>query len=207
MTEPSRATETPRTDGAGEAAVERIVLVHAMKSTLDDHWYRAFVRRLWGRATLTVPAMPTPYEPDADAWQETLEAAVGEVDETTLIVAHSVGNAAALRYLTSLEHGWELGGLVNVAGFSDRQPGNDLTIPFVKDIDHDLVRDSTLRRHAFVGTDDPEVPAELTDNLARRLGSTVHRIDGAGHFRDEDGFTNFPQLERLALGWVPAAAD
>ncbi|MEN0015691.1 MAG: alpha/beta hydrolase, partial [Solirubrobacteraceae bacterium] len=80
--------------------VERVVLVHAMKSTLDDHWYRAFVQRVAPHATVVSPAMPNPFRPDADAWQATLETAVGDVDDRTLVVGHSVGNAAALRYLT-----------------------------------------------------------------------------------------------------------
>jgi predicted alpha/beta hydrolase family esterase len=205
MTDQQPATDLPAGDAFRAPQIERVVVVHAMNSTLDDHWYRALTRRLWDRCTVVIPAMPTPYEPDAGAWQATLEEAVGPVDESTLVIGHSVGNAAALRYLTSLDPGWTLGGLVNVAGFSDPQPGNDATIPFVQDIDHDLIRTSTLLRDAFISSDDPEVPADLTTALATRLTSTVHTIDHAGHFRGEDGYRNFPQLERLVLGRVCAS--
>ena len=181
----------------------RIVVVHAMKSTLDDHWYRALARRLEPVAEVVMPAMPTPFDPKADAWQATLKDAIGDVDARTMIVAHSVGNAAALRYLTSLDAGWTLGALINVAGFSDPQPGNDATIPFVSGIDHALIRDSTLARHAVISTDDPEVPAELTARLAERLDSRVNPVLGAGHFRgEEDGYTELPTVEQIALNFV-----
>lgn len=181
----------------------RIVVVHAMKSTLDDHWYRAFARRLEPVAQVVMPAMPTPFEPKAEAWQTALEDAIGPVDERTMIIAHSVGNAAALRYLTSLPAGWTLGSLVNVAGFSDAQPGNDATIPFVQDIDHALIRAQTLARHAVISTNDPEVPEELTARLAERLDSHLSLVQGAGHFRgEEDGYTELPTVEQLALNFV-----
>lgn len=135
-----------------------------------------------------------------------MEDAIGAVDAQTMIIAHSVGNAAALRYLTSLPAGWTLGALVNVAGFSDPQPGNDATIPFVAGIDHALIRDSTLARYAVISTDDPEVPAELTARLAERLDSRVSPVQGAGHFRgEEDGYTELPTVEQIALNF--AAGD
>lgn len=183
-------------------AIERIVLVHAMKSTLASHWYETFLAKLRPVAEVVAPAMPTPDTPHAAEWQATLRREVGSVDARTLLIAHSVGNAAALQFLTSLPAGWRLGGLVDVAGFAEPQPGNDATIPFVQDIDTALVRESTAHRHTFLGTDDPEVPNALSERLAARLASTVHAVDGAGHFRDEDGYTAFPQLESLALGLV-----
>lgn len=183
-----------------EPRIERIVVVQAMKSTTEDHWYRALQRRLSPVAAVEVPAMPTPWSPEAPRWHEALIDAIGTVNEATLLVAHSVGNAAVLQYLTALPIGWTLGGLVNVAGFSDPQPGNDLTIPFVRHIDHDLVRRQTRRRDAVISTDDPEVPGELTARLAERLGSRVHRVPDAGHFRGSDGYAELPLVEDIALG-------
>ncbi|MDO9354823.1 MAG: alpha/beta hydrolase [Solirubrobacteraceae bacterium] len=201
--EPEAAPELPSGVTAEVGPTRRIVVVHAMKSTRDDHWYGALRARLEEVAEVVIPAMPSPFEPDADAWQSTLETAIGPVDERTMIVAHSVGNAAALRYLTGLPAGWTLGALVNVAGFSDPQPGNDLTIPFVQGIDHDLIRSSTQARHAVISTDDPEIPEALTARLAERLDSHVNLVQGAGHFRgEEDGFTELPTVEQIALNFV-----
>jgi predicted alpha/beta hydrolase family esterase len=203
--DPEVDPEPPAGVSTEAGPTRRIVVVHAMKSTREDHWYGALRRRLEPVAEVVIPAMPDPFEPDAQAWQSTLETAIGPVDANTMIIAHSVGNAAALRYLTSLPDGWTLGALVNVAGFSDPQPGNDLTIPFTDGIDHDLVRASTRARYAVISTDDPEVPAELTARLAERLDSTVEPIQGAGHFRgEEDGYTELPTVEQLALRFAGA---
>lgn len=186
-----------------QPTIERVVVVQAMNSTPGNHWYETLVGRLEAAgATVLLPAMPTPFDPKPAAWHEAIAEAVGTPDARTLLVAHSVGNAATLQWLSALPAGWSLGGLVNVGGFTEPQPGNDATPPFVEGIDHDLIRDATQVRHAFIGTDDPEVPNDLSERLAERLDSTVHRIDGAGHFRDEDGYTSFPQLEALALGWL-----
>lgn len=188
------------------SAIERVVVVHAMNSTREDHWYGALVRRLEGVGlAVALPAMPDPWEPQPEAWGAVIAEAVGAPDAATLIVAHSVGNAAALRFLSGLPEGWILGGLLNVGGFSEPQPGNPWTIPFADGIDHDAVRDATVRRHAVISTDDPEVPNELSFRLADRLDSTVHRVEHAGHFRgEEDGYTEFPLLEDLVLELVPA---
>lgn len=176
----------------------RVVLVHAMNSTLDSHWYRSFIAQLRAaELTVVAPSMPEPFRPDAGRWHETLRATVGAVDETTAVVAHSVGNAAALQYLSSLAAGWTLGALVNVGGFAEPQPGNPATIPFTEGIDLARVQRCTLRRAAFIGSEDPEVPSALSRRLAAALDSEVRVVPGAGHFRDEDGYTEFPQLADL----------
>lgn len=184
---------------AAAPTVDRLVIVQAMRSTVDDHWYRALAARIAPHADVVLPAMPTPDEPEADAWRGVLVRAVGDVDAATVIVAHSVGNAAALQYLSRLPEGWELGGLVNVAGFAEPQPGNDRTIPFVQGIDLALVRESTRERHAVISTDDPEVPNALSERLSSALGSTVLRVNGAGHFRAAEGFSALPLVEELVL--------
>jgi predicted alpha/beta hydrolase family esterase len=177
----------------------RVVLVHAMNSTVADHWYGSFALRLAPHAAVAVPHMPDPFDPKPGAWHATLERAIGVPDASTLIVAHSIGNAATLQYLSSLPSGWELGGLINVGGFSDPQPGNPATPPFVTGIDHERIRAATAWRQAVVSTNDPKIPSELTARLAERLDSTMHHVEGAGHFRGVDGYRDFPLLEDLAL--------
>lgn len=178
----------------------RVVLVHAMNSTLASHWYESMTVQLRAAGiAVTAPAMPDPFRPDPRRWHETLRNSVGEVDASTGIVAHSVGNAAALQYLSSLPNRWTLGALVNVGGFAEPQPGNPATIPFTEGIDLPRVRLSTVRRVAFIGSDDPEVPSVLSRGLATALDSQQHVVPNAGHFRDEDGYTDFPQLTRLLL--------
>lgn len=179
--------------------IERVVLIHGMNSTPKSHWYPSFVRALSAAGALVeVPPMPSPETPDAAAWHEVLTRVIGAVDERTLLVGHSLGNAAMLRYLTALDGEWNLGGIVTVAGFGEPLADRPATAAFVAGLDLPLVGSRVARAHSFISCDDPVVPVDVSERFAAGLGSEVHFDDAFGHYRDRDGVAIVPQLEVLA---------
>jgi uncharacterized protein len=182
--------------GPGLPAVRRVVVVHGYDAAPDSHWFPWLRDRLAADGVRTVLAeLPEPSYPEAGAWSDAVARAVGEVDEHTCLVGHSLGCITLLRHLAGLPRPWTLGGIVLVAGFAGRLESTPLLDDFLAgDVDLDAVRAGALRRLVLRSDDDPTVPAAATEELARRLGARLQVVPGAGHFCAADGVTRLPPV-------------
>lgn len=127
-------------------------------------------------------------------WEAAVGSALGTPDKSTVVVAHSLGCLAVLRYLSSLAEPWRLKSLVLVAGFTDPLPALPELDSFIGD-GCDVAR---LREHidqivVLRSDNDSLVPPPLTDRLAESLGVVAEVVPGAGHFLAAEGITSFPE--------------
>ena len=61
--------------------------------------------------------MPNPNFPKLNQWLEKVSGTVGDVDEETFLIGHSLGSFTILKYLESLPEDTKLGGIILVSGF------------------------------------------------------------------------------------------
>ena len=181
--------------------VRRVVVVHGYDAAPGDHWFPWLRERLGALGVRTVLAeLPEPSFPEAGAWLDAVARALGEPDEHTRVVAHSLGCIAVLRHLEALPQPWTLGGLVLVAGFTGRLESVPVLDAFLaEDVDVRPVRAHVRRRLVLRSDDDPTVPPAATDALAARLDAPVVVVAGAGHFCGEDGVTRLPPVLEALL--------
>ncbi|MDA2804691.1 RBBP9/YdeN family alpha/beta hydrolase [Nocardiopsis suaedae] len=181
---------------APKATERRESIFHGYAATPGDHWFGWLAERL-ERAGIPadVPALPESGSPDPDRWGAAVAEAVGTPDQGSVVVAHSLGCLAVLRYLASLSGPWRLGTLVLVSGFVDELPALPVLDGFIGDDGADTagVRERIGSLTLLRSDDDPYVPTGHTDRLARLLGTTATVVPGAGHFLAEDGVTALPQ--------------
>lgn len=178
------------------APARRVVVVHGFDAAPDQHWFPWLRDGLAAQAVpADVMALPEPSFPEAGAWQEAVVRAVGEPDEHTWLVGHSLGCITLLRFLAALPQPWTLGGLVLVAGFTGRLESAPVLDEFLaEDVDVTSVRANVRRVLVLRSDDDATVPPATTDALARRLDAPVLVVPGAGHFRGADGVTRLPAV-------------
>ncbi|MEX5294942.1 alpha/beta hydrolase [Kocuria sp. CPCC 205268] len=176
--------------------VRRVVVVHGYDAAPDRHWFPWLRERLEAEGVPTdVVELPEPSRPEAGAWRAAVARAVGEPDEHTHLVGHSLGCLTLLRHLAGLPGPWTLGGLVLVAGFTGPLEGLPQLDRFLaEDVDVSAVRANTRRRLVLRSDDDPTVPASATEALAARLEAPVQVVPGAGHFCGSDGVTRLPEV-------------
>jgi predicted alpha/beta hydrolase family esterase len=184
------------------------LIIHGYGATPADHWFGWLADRLRADSVPTaVPALPDPLDPDPGNWVDAVRAAAGEMgeaDEGSLIVAHSLGCLTALRYLRSLSGSWRVGTLVLVAGFVDTLPALPELDGFIADGCDVTGLASHIDRIVLLRSDnDALVPAAHTDRLAGLLGTTARTVPGAGHFLAADGVTSLPEV----LEGVAAVVD
>lgn len=183
----------------------RVVIVHGYNAAPDKHWFRWLADALADDGITTdIPALPDPGEPEPEAWDRAVQAALGHVDERTVVVGHSLGTVAAVRVLAGLADPWRLGGLVLVAGFARALPGAGPRVDAFVTETPDFARVVAATEHRLVvrSDNDTSVPPELSDELATALAADLLVVPGAGHFTESDGVTTLPQVRDAVRGWL-----
>ena len=148
--------------------------------------------------TVEVPAMPHPDEPTIEDWVGQLATIVGEPDENTYLIGHSMGCQTILRYLANLENK-KVGGAVLVAGFFELVPmDTDAEAAIVKPwletpIDFEKVKAATANITIILSDNDEWVPLERNKKLFEQYLSPQIIVEhNQGHFSGSSGIQKLP---------------
>ena len=177
------------------------MIFHGYGATPADHWFGWLAGQLEADGiSATIPALPDPLDPQPEQWEDSVRSALGEPDEHTIVVAHSLGCLSVLRYLRSLPGPWWMGTLVLVSGFIDPLPALPELDCFIGDgCDLNGLSEQIGRIEVIRSDNDALVPPAHTDCLAKRLGASARVVPGAGHFLAAEGITELP-IVRDAIG-------
>lgn len=164
----------------------RIILIHGWEGSPQRNWFPWLKIELEksGYAVLD-PLMPNADHPRLPEWRKFLEKAVGQTDEHTFFVGHSLGAMAILRYLEALEEGKKAGGAVLVAGFSEPIGYAELASFFETPLDYEKVKRAAVRFAAVNSDNDPYVPQKFGEILRDRLGADLTIVENGGHLNTE----------------------
>lgn len=177
----------------------RVYVVHGYSAAPHDHWFPWLAERLRAQGhDVEVLPMPDSTSPSREAWERTLDERVGDVDEDTLVVTHSLGTVTVLRWLAGLTEPWRLRGLVTVSGFQ----GPIAAVPELDDYlaepldpaDVERVRGAIDARVGIHSDDDAIVPPDASKELAAQLGARTREVLGGGHFLADEGFTELAEV-------------
>ena len=183
---------------------QRVVIIHGYNANPASHWFAAVADALAvDGIVVDVTELPDPTSPSLDRWVAAAREAIGEIDEHTVIVAHSLGSITTLRVLadrfrTAESGGRILGALISVAGFDQPLPTLPKLDAFTVDPPALAPIAARIRRRIVIVSDHDDVVApDLTKDFAHRFDAELVEIDGGGHFRARDGFDDFPALTAL----------
>lgn len=96
--------------------MKRAFIVHGWASYPEHGWFPWLKQKLEQQGYIvTVPAMPHPLIPTIQAWVQALRKAVGEADDQTIFIGHSIGCQTIMRYLAAQPK--KVKGAVFVAGW------------------------------------------------------------------------------------------
>lgn len=181
---------------------KRVVIAHGWRSSPEDCWFPWFKAELEAKGfEVSVPAFPEPAYPKRELWVPALREAVGEPSEEVILVGHSLGNQAILRYLEELPVGVKIGGMVFVAGFYDHIEGLRDGVParefyaswFAKPFDPEAVRAHIGKSVAIFSDNDKWIPLDNQNGYRDKLGAEIVVVHEMGHFNKvTDGVTELP---------------
>jgi len=146
--------------------VHRVVVVHGYDAAPDSHWFPWLRRRLAAEGVRTVLVdLPEPSYPETGAWLDAVGRAVGEVDEHTHLVGHSLGCITLLRHLAGLPR------LERLSLHNSIPPKLFVDGSFERDVVPALVAMPALRE-LRIGW-----PKGLPAGLVERLGAALPSVD------------------------------
>lgn len=184
--------------------MKRVVLCHRWGGAPESVWYPWVKLELELRGfTVDVPALPDPDKPRLEAWLPVFSDAVGNADEHTVLIGHSLGCATILRYLEQLEEGTRVGGAVLVAGFTDAMGNEEIADFFQRPLDFSLCRRRSRGFVAIHSNNDPACAPDYLKHALKFLDALEARlliIPGGGHFSENERCEALPEvIQAVAL--------
>lgn len=162
--------------------ITRVIIVHGWADRPGRGWQDWLGKELTEQAVKVIsPAMPNPKLPKLSDWQKTLAKEIGEIDENTALVGHSLGTFALLRYLEQYDGSNKAGQLILVAGFIENG-GRSLKSYFSPQPNIDKIRNQVVDIHHVFSDNDKMVKPKRSQQLAELLGGKTHALSGYGHF-------------------------
>lgn len=175
-----------------KAYIRRVIIVHGWADDPRQGWISWLVQQLRGQGIEALaPAMPEPRTPNIDIWLKELDRIVGELDEHTVLVGHSLGVYVLLRYLSGYTKQAKIAKLILVSGFAghERVAKGKRALP---EVDFDLIKQRAELIYSIFSDDDELVPPEWSEQLGKDLGATNILEKGKGHFAGLHGCEQLP---------------
>lgn len=175
-----------------------VLILHGVDGYAGVHWQNWLQKELLKRGfTVLMPELPNPGRPSRSAWLKAVKKAIKNVDHQSLvIVGHSLGVVTGLDLVESIRI--PIKAFISVSGFGEDY-GAELNSYFLKEkeINFDKVKKKVSERYVIYGDDDPYVPQERLEQLAKNLDVEPFLIKKGGHLNSAAGYTQFPVLIRI----------
>lgn len=180
-------------------AEKRLVIVHGYTAAPEHHWFPWLKQQAeQSGLDVTVPRLPDSLAPQPKAWLDALEESIGEPDENSWLVGHSLGCITLLNYLTHRYPGAAAGGLLLVSGFSEPVPGLETLNSFTRDPVHTESIIARIPMRVVLGSlNDEIVPPLYSLRLSQQLSAPFYALPDHGHFLARDGVTQLPLMTTL----------
>lgn len=159
-------------------------------SPSNAHWFPWLQQKFLRNKTLCqAPEMPTPYNPSFAEWSKTY--AQFEINEKTIIVAHSMGCGFNLKYLD--QNNFKINSLILVAPWLDPEKDHGDFLEFHLDQNIEKIANSI---HILNSTNDMKTVLDSVGTIRKVIPSAhYHEFENKGHFCLSDlDSPEFPEL-------------
>ncbi len=174
-----------------------IFIIHGAYGNPEENWIpwlKSKLEKIGCR--VFAPKFPTPENQCLDNWIKVFEDYKQYLDEESIVIGHSLGPAFILSALESIDR--KIKAAFFISGFISFLNNPDFDIinkTFVdKKFNWQKIRQNCKNFYIFHSDNDPYVPLDKAEDIAKNLGVDVILIKNAGHFNSEAGYTKFRML-------------
>ena len=180
-----------------EWIMANIIIIHGTGGSPEGNWFPWLKSELEKSGNIVfVPRFPTPKNQSLESWLKVFENYKQYLDEDSIVIGHSLGPAFLLSVIEGLEHpiksAFFVSGFTGVFGKSEYDELNKTfttrTFDWVK------IKRNCRRFFVIHSEDDPYVPLERGQILAKNLGAEMIVVKNAGNINEEFGYTKFELL-------------
>ena len=187
---------------------KQVFLIHGWEGYPENSWFPWLKRSLEQKGfEVITPAMPDPIHPKKSEWVKFLNDLIPNPNQNTFFVGHSMGCRTILRYLEDLPADTKIGGAVFVAGWVNLPIWDGRTeeqVKIVEDwvnppMDFEKVLKHAKNFMAIYAKDDPYFLPENATVYKDQLNAKLIEKNGFGHFADEDGVKELPEVLEVII--------
>jgi len=172
---------------------KRVFIIHGWGGSPEGGWLPWLAKNLRDKGfSVEVPEMPDTDNPKMEEWIPHLQALIENPGENTVLVGHSLGGQAILRYLAKLPEGTRIGKAVLVAPVVDEIKNLDAEDRKISSIwlktliDTEGAKRSAKEIIAFFSDNDQWIPLSSEKTLREKFGARTIIEHNMGHY-DNDG--------------------
>lgn len=182
--------------------MKKVFIVHGFMGMPNGLWKTWLMSELKKKDVYACSLpMPNPAEPKSEEWVRAIDFNIGEPNEDIILVGHSLGVAAIMRYLELIGLDQKIGGAVLVSG-----PYKKLLIdklaPFIRntynffetDFNFKKIRESCDKFVIVHAKDDLKVPYSHGEYLAEKLNAKLVTLQMGGHLSGHEGVNEIPEV-------------
>ena len=171
--------------------MKTIYLIHGWKGSPDNAFFPQLKKELIKKGNkVIVPNLPNSDFPTVLGWVSFLQKLISKPNLETIIVGHSLGGLAVLKFLEALPKGMIVGKIVLVSPVINKV----LKIPdgakelvdewFGKPLDTEKIKNSVIKIVGFFSDDDPLVPLETEKLFKNWFGAITFIEHNKKHYND-----------------------
>lgn len=183
--------------------MKNIYIIHGWDGSPEEpmlKWLKLNLEKEGSR--VAVPEMPEPDVPKIETWMGKLKETIKQPDSNTILIGHSVGCQAVLRYLETLPQNVKIAGIVLIAPWmeldtqtieEEGEEVKEIARPWMETpIDFEKVRTHISRAVAIFSDNDPFVPLGQKELFEKELDAEIVVENNKGHFTVSDGIRELP---------------
>ena len=183
------------------------LIIHGTRGNPHSNWFPWLAKKLEAKGRVFVPTFPTPQGQYLDNWVKIAESTIRDASPAdTIIIAHSIGPACALRLAERAKTPFKSLFLVcpflQKLGLQDYDPPNETFIRHL--FDWKKVKAGAKKIICLAGDNDPYVPLAYSKGVADKAAASLRIIEKGGHLNSESGYSEFPLLLDLITQEVNA---
>lgn len=162
---------------------KKILILHGWDASAADHWF-PLAKEMFEKKgfKVFVPEMPGGYFPKENAWVKVIEN-FGP-DENWILIGHSLGGVAILRYLEKAEK--PVGQAILVAVPYEPMSFKPIENFFEAEFDWAEIRKNCPKFDIVNESNDSVIPVEYGQKFADKLKGKLHILPGYSHFHSID---------------------
>lgn len=184
--------------------MKRVVIIHRWEGAPKSDWYQSVRKELESAGfEVMIPEMPDTEVPVIEKWVNKISETITP-DENTFFIGHSIGCQAILRYLETIDV--KVGGAVFVAPWFrldnlESEEVIQIADPWISTpMNFEKIRENLPKLKSFISSDEPYgFIMENTEKLQKELQSIVVLAPNQGHFTEDDGKNEFPDVVKAIL--------
>ena len=174
-----------------------VIVIHGYQGHPDTGWKLWLKQELGKLGVQTfLPPMPTPNTPKEDEWVATIAEQVKNASEPIILVGHSLGGSALLRYLEHKPEKQITGAIFLAAAvdFTTHADHPDVALFLEQPIDFDAIKKHSAQFLVINSTNDDAIAPLEGEILSKELNCRRLLLHNRGHFSAEEGTTEIPEL-------------